>query len=126
MSVLITGVNGLVGLHLAKILVENGLDVVGYDNNRRGELAFYPEVEKRIKVVWGDITQFPHLLETVERHAVDAIVQILPPSGMKSSIKLFPENSFVLISAEPITSWIWQDWGKSGASSLPPPQRFMA
>jgi nucleoside-diphosphate-sugar epimerase len=76
MSVLITGVNGLVGLHLAKILVENGLEVVGYDNNRRGELAFYPEVEKRIKVVWGDITQFPHLLETVERHAVDAIVHL--------------------------------------------------
>ena len=76
MSVLITGVNGLVGLHLAKILVDEGWDVVGYDNNRRGELAFYPEVEKRIKVVWGDITQFPHLLETVERHAVDAIVHL--------------------------------------------------
>jgi len=76
MSVLITGVNGLVGLHLAKILIDEGWDVVGYDNNRKGELAFYPEVEKKIKVVWGDITQFPHLLETVERHGVDAIVHL--------------------------------------------------
>ncbi len=76
MSVLITGVNGLVGSHLAKILVDNGTDVVGYDNNRKGELAFYPEVEKRIKVVWGDITQLPHLLETVERHHVDAVVHL--------------------------------------------------
>lgn len=76
MSVLITGVNGLVGPHLAKILVENGQDVVGYDNNRKGELAFYPEVEKRIKIAWGDITQLPHLLETVEKHHVDAIVHL--------------------------------------------------
>ena len=44
MSVMITGINGMTGLHSAKLLLEEGLDVVGYDNNRNGELAFYPEV----------------------------------------------------------------------------------
>jgi len=31
MSVLVTGVNGLVGLHMAKILLGEGFEVVGYD-----------------------------------------------------------------------------------------------
>jgi nucleoside-diphosphate-sugar epimerase len=43
-SVLVTGVNGLIGLHTARILLDEGYEVVGYDQNRWGELAFYPEV----------------------------------------------------------------------------------
>ncbi len=31
MSVLVTGVNGRVGLHMAKILLGEGFEVVGYD-----------------------------------------------------------------------------------------------
>jgi UDP-glucose 4-epimerase len=76
MSVLITGINGMTGLHTAKLLLVKGLDVVGYDNNRSGELAFYPEVEKKIRFVWGDITHFGHLLGTVEKNGVDRIIHL--------------------------------------------------
>ena len=76
MSVLITGINGMTGLHTAKSLLEKGIDVVGYDNNRIGELAYYPEVESQIRFVWGDIVHFGHLLQTVEENGVDHIIHL--------------------------------------------------
>ena len=76
MSVMITGINGLTGLHTAKLLLEKGLEVVGYDNNRNGELAFYPEVEGRIRFVWGDMAHFGHLLQTIEENGVDHIIHL--------------------------------------------------
>ena len=76
MSVLVTGVNGMTGLHTAKLLLEEGLEVVGYDNNRNGELAFYPEVEGKIRFVWGDMVHFGHLLQTVEENGVDHIIHL--------------------------------------------------
>ena len=76
MAVLVTGVNGLIGLHTARILLDKGFEVVGYDQNRWGELAFYPEVAKRITFVWGDITQIGHLLETVEKYAVEDVIHL--------------------------------------------------
>jgi nucleoside-diphosphate-sugar epimerase len=76
MSVMITGINGMTGLHTAKLLLEEGLDVVGYDNNRNGELAFYPEIEQQVQFVWGDIVHFGHLLETVEKNGVDHIIHL--------------------------------------------------
>ncbi len=76
MSVLVTGVNGLIGLHTAKILLDEGFEVVGYDQNRWGELAFYPEVAERITFVWGDMTQVGHLMETVEKYGVEDVIHL--------------------------------------------------
>ena len=76
MSVLVTGVNGLTGLHTAKLLLQKGLDVVGYDNNRNGELAFYPEVKDKIRFVWGDMVHFGHLLQTVEENGVEHVIHL--------------------------------------------------
>lgn len=76
MAVLVTGVNGLIGLHTARILLDEGYEVVGYDQNRRGELAFYPGVAERVTFVWGDITQLGHLLETVEEYGVEDVIHL--------------------------------------------------
>jgi UDP-glucose 4-epimerase len=76
MAVLVTGVNGLTGLHTAKLLLEKGIDVVGYDNNRNGELAFYPEIEGKIRFVWGDMMHFGHLLQTIEENGVEQIIHL--------------------------------------------------
>jgi UDP-glucose 4-epimerase len=76
MSVMITGINGMTGLHTAKLLLEEGLEVVGYDNNRNGELAFYPEIEGKIQFVWGDIVHFGHLLEIIEKNGVEQIIHL--------------------------------------------------
>ena len=66
----------MTGLHTAKRLLQEGLEVVGYDNNRNGELAFYPEVEDKIRFVWGDMVHFGHLLQTVEENRVDHIIHL--------------------------------------------------
>jgi UDP-glucose 4-epimerase len=76
MSVMITGINGMTGLHTAKRLLQEGLEVVGYDNNRNGELAFYPEVESKIRFVWGDMVHFGHLLQTIEENGVEHIIHL--------------------------------------------------
>ena len=83
MTVLITGINGMTGLHTAKLLLEKGLDVVGYDNNRNGELAFYPEVEAKIRFVWGDITHLGHFLGTVEENGVEQIIHL---AGLRNEV----------------------------------------
>lgn len=66
----------MTGLHAAKLLLQEGFDVVGYDNNRDGELAFYPEVEQQIRFVWGDIVHFGHLLQIVEAYGVEHIIHL--------------------------------------------------
>ena len=76
MAVLVTGVNGLTGLHTAKLLLGKGIDVVGYDNNRNGELIFYPEIERKIRFVCRDIVHFEHLLQTIEENGVDQIIHL--------------------------------------------------
>lgn len=76
MSVLITGINGMTGLHTAKRLLQEGLEVVGYDNNPNGELAFYPEVEDKIRFVRGDMVHFGHLLQTIEENGVEHIIHL--------------------------------------------------
>jgi nucleoside-diphosphate-sugar epimerase len=93
MSVLITGINGLIGVQTAKLLIEDGFEVVGYDTNRSGELSFYPEVEKKIHFVWGDITQLPHLLETVEKHHVDGVIHL---ASLRNEVvyKAYPSELF--------------------------------
>jgi nucleoside-diphosphate-sugar epimerase len=93
MSVLVTGVNGLVGLHTAKLLLDEDFEVVGYDQNRSGELAFYPEVAEKITFVWGDMTQLGHLLETVEKYAVDDVIHL---ASLRNEVayKEFPAELF--------------------------------
>ena len=76
MSILVTGVNGLVGAHVARILAAEGHRVVGHDLNRAGELAFYPEVQRAITFVWGDVTQLSHLVEVVEKHEVKDVIHL--------------------------------------------------
>jgi nucleoside-diphosphate-sugar epimerase len=93
MSVLVTGVNGLVGLHAAKLLLDEGFEVVGYDQNRTGELAFYPEVAERVRFIWGDITQLGHLLETVEKCGVEDVIHL---ASLRNEVayKGFPAELF--------------------------------
>jgi hypothetical protein len=38
------------------------------------EFAFFPEVEDKIRFVWGDMVHFGHLLQTVEENGVEHII----------------------------------------------------
>jgi len=96
MVVLVTGVNGLVGLHCARILLEKGCDVVGYDSNLSGELAYYPDVSQNVTLVRGHMADFSHLLETVEKHQVEHVVHLASLRDerlfRKAPVELFRAN----------------------------------
>ena len=96
MVVLVTGVNGLVGLHCARILVEKGCEVVGYDSNLSGELAYYPEVSEKVAFVRGDMADFGNLLEAVEKHHVEHVLHLASLRDerlyRKAPVELFRAN----------------------------------
>jgi len=96
MVVLVTGVNGLVGLHCARILLEKGCEVVGYDSNLSGELAYYPEVSQKVAFIRGDLADFGHLLETVEKHNVEHVLHLASLRDerlyRKAPVELFRAN----------------------------------
>ena len=95
MSILVTGVNGMTGLHTAKILLDNDYDVVGYDNCRSGELAYYPEVEEKIIFVWGDMTHAGHGFKRFD-------------CGLYQQPAPAPKNYFKIILSVPggVTKWL--------------------
>jgi nucleoside-diphosphate-sugar epimerase len=96
MVVLVTGVNGLVGLHCARILLEEGCEVVGYDSNLSGELAYYPEVSEKVAFVRGDMADFGNLLEAVEKHHVEHVLHLASLRDerlyRKAPVELFRAN----------------------------------
>ena len=56
-NILITGVAGFVGSNLAKDLVKNGAHVVGLTKNKKiNSLLYYEQVDKKIDLIFGDIT----------------------------------------------------------------------
>ena len=56
-SVLITGVAGFVGSNLAKNLLKNGAKIIGLTKNKKIEsLLYYEKIDKKINLVFGDIT----------------------------------------------------------------------
>ena len=56
-NILITGVAGFVGSNLAKDLVKNGAHVVGLTKNKKiDSLLYYEQVDKKIDLIFGDIT----------------------------------------------------------------------
>jgi len=56
-NVFITGVAGFVGSNLAKDLVKNEANVIGLTKNKKiNSLLFYEKIDKKINLVFGDIT----------------------------------------------------------------------
>ena len=56
-NIFITGVAGFVGSNLAKNLVKNGAHVIGLTKNKKiNSLLFYEKIDKKIDLIFGDIT----------------------------------------------------------------------
>jgi nucleoside-diphosphate-sugar epimerase len=67
MSVLITGGSGLVGSWVAKLLAEEGEDVIIYDMFERRD-NFLSHVSDKITFIEGNILAFAHLNEVIRNH----------------------------------------------------------
>ena len=56
-NIFITGVAGFVGSNLAKDFVKNGANVIGLTKNKKiDSLLYYENIDKKINLVFGDIT----------------------------------------------------------------------
>jgi len=80
MTYLITGGAGFIGSHVVRDLVQQGVKVIVYDNfPRRDNLSMVlsPEaMEKFVKIVPGDVTDYALLVKTLKDNNVDIIIHL--------------------------------------------------
>lgn len=91
-KIFITGAAGFIGFHLAKHLSRRGDKVLGFDNFNN----YYPPLLKRmrtkelqrlgIEVIEGDICNFNHLSQCLEKFNPDILVHLAAQAGVRHSL----------------------------------------
>jgi nucleoside-diphosphate-sugar epimerase len=76
MSILVTGGLGLLGRQTLELLAAAGRVAVSYDR-----AAPAGDTVAGVEYVTGDLNDYPHLVETVRRHEVEAIIHTAAASG---------------------------------------------
>lgn len=77
---LITGGFGFIGFHLANMLLEKGEEVIIFDITTPPRL--YRDIEQRVKIIRGDVSNWSHVLDAVRESGSDCIYHggaLLPP-----------------------------------------------
>lgn len=109
--VLVTGGIGFIGSHLCRQLVEEGDDVIIYDNFSQGNLDLLkklrmPDIADRVRFIKGDITDFDHVLKTLRGNDIDGIIHTAAitfiPAAIENPAMAFRVNtlgSFNLLEA---------------------------
>jgi nucleoside-diphosphate-sugar epimerase len=88
MSYLITGGTGFIGIHIARLLAQEGEEVVTYDIDPRRDILEYLMSKKEIalvKVIKGDITDVAHLIRTAKEHHSTRIIHMAALLSIDSS-----------------------------------------
>jgi UDP-glucose 4-epimerase len=92
-KILVTGGAGYIGSHVAKLLGENGYDVVTYDNLSTGhrEAVLYGEL------VEGDLNNHKLLDETFKKHNFDGVMHfagsIVVPDSVENPLEYYTNNT---------------------------------
>ena len=80
MTYLVTGGTGFIGSRVVRDLVREGQSVVVYDwapeRIMLERLLSRDEIDKKVKIVRGDVTDFAHLSGTIKQHGVEKIVHL--------------------------------------------------
>ena len=92
MTTLVTGGAGFIGSHVCRKLVENGEKVVVFENLRKEgqELVEHlriSDIKDKIEFVSGDITDFPHVFETIKDYEADKIIHTAAITFIPEAIK---------------------------------------
>ncbi|MEM1659107.1 MAG: SDR family NAD(P)-dependent oxidoreductase [Candidatus Jordarchaeales archaeon] len=85
MKVLVTGGAGFIGSHIAEQLARKGHKVIIYDNFSTGSMENIKDLSMDIKIVKGDVLDFPKLMNVVE--GCDAISHHAAQLEIGSAIK---------------------------------------
>ena len=84
MKILVTGGAGYIGSFMAKQLIEDGYDVVVFDNLERGHKE---AIDKRAKFVLGDIKSFVTLKNLFSNEKIDAVMHFAGYISVEESTK---------------------------------------
>ena len=80
-KILVTGGSGFIGSAITKYLVEDGNDVIVFDNNSRGKSSRLQDVEKKINFIKGDIRDKKKLLSINQN--IDTVIHLAYVNGTK-------------------------------------------
>ncbi|WP_051381481.1 NAD-dependent epimerase/dehydratase family protein [Paraburkholderia mimosarum] len=69
MAILVTGGCGFLGSTLIQMIADNQQIAVSYDRR-----AAESDATRGVHYVQGDLNDLPHLLETIDRFAIDAVI----------------------------------------------------
>jgi len=84
MKIIVTGGAGYIGSFMAKQLIEDGYDVVVFDNLERGHKE---AIDKRAKFVLGDIKSFVTLKNLFSNEKIDAVMHFAGYISVEESTK---------------------------------------
>lgn len=99
MKVLVTGGAGYIGSHVVQMLIEQGHEVVVYDNLGAGHRE---AVHKSATLIVGDLHDIPALKAVFDAHQFDGIMHfasdILVGESMEKPFKYFRDNIYTVIN----------------------------
>ena len=76
-KILITGINGFVGGHIAKSLIELGAEVFGLiRTSKYNTFLYYENLDKNISLIHGDICDFNLLNRVISEEGINIIFHI--------------------------------------------------
>ena len=81
MAVLVTGAAGHIGSNVARVLVEHGEQVVGFDALSPPAHSVLAPVQDSLAFVTGSVLDLPLLMGVIKQHNVDAIVHLAAIMG---------------------------------------------
>jgi len=109
--ILITGGAGFIGSHVCRYLLEKNQDVLIYDLISQEELKIieklrFQNIVEKIKIIHGDICDFPLLLQTIKENNIEKIIHgaaiTFIPTAIKNpslTFKVNVEGTFNVLEA---------------------------
>lgn len=80
MTILVTGGAGFIGSHVVRDLVREGEKVIVYDNfprtNLMEQLLKQDEIEKNVKIIQGDVTDYALLVKVLKENEVEKVIHL--------------------------------------------------
>jgi len=133
MTYLVTGGTGLIGSRIVRDLARDGDRIVVYDwfpeMGSLERLLSADEIRSQIKMVQGDVTDFPNLLRTIKENGVEkiihlaALLQAVAGANPPMAVKVNCEGTVNIFEAARFLELKKVVWASS-SSVFGPPERY--
>lgn len=130
MTYIITGGTGFIGSRVTRDLVREGESVVVYDwapdTTILGRLLTKYEIESKVKIVQGDVTNFAHLVSTIKQNKAEKIVHMAAlllhdvNANPLLAVKINCEGTIAAFEAAKLLGLNKVVWASSGSVFGPP------